>query len=96
MILEVAVLDVRAGLAAAFEQAFDEARHIISGMEGFVDLQLQRCVEDQNRYILLVRWETLEHHTEGFRGSPEYQSWKALSHHFYDPFPEVQHYTHLF
>ena len=95
-VLEVAVLDVRTGLTSEFETAFDEARHIIAGMAGFIDLELQRCLENTNRYILLVRWETLEHHTEGFRGSPEYQRWKALLHHFYDPFPEVEHYQRVF
>jgi len=92
MVLEVAVLDVRPGEADAFEAAFREARAIIASMPGFVSLGLQRCVEHDHRYVLLVRWETLEHHTVGFRGSPEYERWKALLHHFYDPRPVVEHY----
>ena len=55
--------------------------------------QLQRCVEQSNRYLLLVQWDSLEAHTVGFRGSPEYQRWKQLLHHFYDPFPIVEHYA---
>ena len=42
--------------------------------------------------ILLVQWETLEAHTEGFRKSEKYCRWKELLHHFYDPFPIVEHY----
>jgi len=42
--------------------------------------------------VLLVRWETLEDHTEGFRGSDAYAEWRRLLHHFYDPFPTVQHF----
>jgi len=42
--------------------------------------------------VLLVQWKRLEDHTIGFRQSPEYQRWKALLHHFYDPFPTVEHY----
>ncbi len=95
MILELAVLDVMPGRTAAFEAAFEEAASIISGMAGFVDLELQRCVEVDARYVLLVRWERLEDHTEGFRGSPEYERWRALLHHFYDPFPTVEHYEPL-
>ena len=30
-------------------------------------------------------------HTVGFRGSAEYQRWKALLHRFYDPFQTVKH-----
>ncbi len=92
MILEVAVLDVRTGQEASFEAAFEQASAIISSMNGYVSHQLQRCLEKRNRYILLVNWQTLEDHTVGFRGSEEYQEWKKLLHHFYDPFPTVEHY----
>ena len=96
MILEVAVLDVKSGEEKAFEAAFGKAQSIISSVDGYVSHQLQRCLEHRNRYILLVNWETLEHHTEGFRQSEPYQEWRALLHHFYDPFPEVAHYEGVY
>lgn len=92
MVLESAVLDVRPGQEASFEEAFREAESILASMRGYHSHELLRCVEVPSRYLLLVRWETLEDHTQGFRGSPEYQRWKALLHHFYDPFPTVEHY----
>ncbi|UUZ58054.1 antibiotic biosynthesis monooxygenase family protein [Nocardioides sp. B-3] len=92
MILEQAVLPVIAGRETEFEAAFDEARHIIASMPGFGGLTLSRCLERPSGYLLLVTWETLEDHTEGFRGSAEYREWRALLHHFYDPFPVVEHY----
>ena len=95
MILEVAILDVIPGHEAAFQKSFHEAQNIIASMQGYVSHELQRCVENSSRYILLVRWETLVDHTEGFRGSPEYQEWKRLLHHYYDPSPEVRHYEHV-
>jgi len=95
MILEVAILDVTPGQEHAFQAAFAEASPIISGMPGYVSHQLQRCLETQNRYLLLVHWETLEAHTVGFRNSQGYQEWKKLLHHFYDPFPTVEHYELL-
>ena len=93
MILEVAILPVKSGLEAEFESAFRQASKIISSMPGFVSLELQRCLENRSQFVLLARWETLEDHTVGFRGSAEYQEWKALLHHFYDPFPVVEHYA---
>ncbi|TFV66379.1 UNVERIFIED_ORG: antibiotic biosynthesis monooxygenase [Bacillus sp. AZ43] len=93
MILEHALLSVRPGEQQAFEQAFAEARQIIAGMPGFGRLTLSRCIERAGTYLLLVEWATLEDHTEGFRGSPEYQRWRELLHSFYDPFPTVEHYT---
>ena len=92
MILEVAVLDVRPGQREAFEAAFAEAEPLIARARGHLGHELRRCVEDQDRFILLVQWETLEDHTEGFRGSEDYERWRTLLHHFYDPFPVVQHY----
>lgn len=95
MILEAARLDVTPGQEAAFEAAFGEAQKIIASMPGYVEHEIKRCVEQPSRYLLLVRWRRLEDHTEGFRGSPQYQQWKALLHHFYDPFPTVEHYQSI-
>jgi heme-degrading monooxygenase HmoA len=92
VILEHAPLDVIPGREQDFEAAFAEAKAIISSMPGFRTLRLERCIERPNRYLLLAEWDSLEHHTEGFRGSPEYERWRALLHHFYDPFPTVEHY----
>jgi heme-degrading monooxygenase HmoA len=96
MVLEVAVLEVVAGQEDAFHAAFAEAQTIISSMPGYIDHRLARCMETPNRHVLLVNWETLVDHTEGFRGSPDYLRWKALLHHFYDPFPQVEHYETVF
>ena len=95
MILEVATLDVKPGQQTQFEQAFSQAQTIIASMPGYISHQLQRCIEKDRRYLLLVNWQTLEDHTVGFRQSPEYQEWRTLLHHFYDPFPTVEHFEVL-
>lgn len=92
MVLEHALLDVVPGREAEFEAAFDRATAIIASSAGFGGLRLQRCVERPSRYLLLVEWDTLDDHVTGFRGSPAYDEWRALLHHFYDPFPVVEHY----
>lgn len=92
MILEAAILKVKPGQSDDFELAFSEAQNIISSMNGYISHELQRCVESPDQYLLLVRWETLEDHTEGFRKSEPYLQWKDLLHHFYSPFPTVEHY----
>jgi heme-degrading monooxygenase HmoA len=96
MILEVAILDVKAGQEGEFEAAFEKAQAIISSMPGYCSHELQKCIEDKQRYLLLVTWRKLEDHTVGFRQSPQYQEWRELLHHFYDPFPTVQHYQSVF
>ena len=89
MVLEHALLTVRSGRGEEFEAAFAQARPLIAAMPGFRSLRLSRCVEQDGVYLLLVEWDRLEDHTEGFRGSPQYQEWRRLLHHFYDPFPTV-------
>jgi heme-degrading monooxygenase HmoA len=96
VILEVAILDVKPGTQSDFESAFAGAQRIISSMPGYRSHELQKCLEQTNRYILLVKWDRLEDHTVGFRGAPQYQQWRALLHHFYDPFPQVQHYQSVY
>lgn len=92
MILEVAILNVRAGQETAFEGALREARPSIEASRGFSGMEVRRCVETPSRYVLLARWRTVEDHTTGFRSSPQYQEWRKRLHHFYDPFPTVEHY----
>jgi heme-degrading monooxygenase HmoA len=96
MILEVAILDVIAGQESKFQTDFAAAQKIIASMRGYIGHQLQRCIEKPSRYLLLVNWQQLEDHTVGFRESAEYQTWKALLHHYYEPFPEVEHYELVF
>src|SRR5687768_14833026 len=92
MILEAASLQIKPDHRDEFEASFREASPLIASMPGYLGHELQRCLEIEGRYLLLVRWETLEHHTVGFRGSPEYQQWRHLLHHYYDPFPTVEHF----
>ena len=92
MILEVAALSVRQDQTGAFEAAFGRAQEIIASMPGYMSHELHRCLEQANLYVLLVRWQTLADHEIGFRKSAQYQDWKKLLHHFYEPFPAVLHY----
>ena len=95
MILEMAILQVKPGQSSEFQEAFTIAEPLIAAASGYVAHELHRCVEAPDRFLLLVRWKTLENHTRGFRESSDYQRWKELLHHFYDPFPEVLHYELL-
>lgn len=95
MITEHALLSVRPGMENDFEIAFSKAKSIVAAMPGFQGLTLSRCIESSATYLLLVEWNRLEDHTEGFRGSEEYQEWRGLLHHFYSPFPTVEHYEQV-
>ena len=95
MITEHALLPVKPGLETEFEEAFASARRIIAAAPGFRDLTLSRGIENPSSYLLLVAWDSVDAHEVGFRGSPDYQEWKRMLHHFYDPFPVVEHYRRV-
>lgn len=96
MILEAAMLQVKPEQCTAFEAAFQAASPLIMQTDGYISHELHRCQESAGRYLLLVRWQTLEAHTHGFRQSERYPIWKRLLHHFYDPFPTVEHFDLVF
>ncbi|HZG86737.1 antibiotic biosynthesis monooxygenase [Paenibacillus sp.] len=95
MILETAVLHVIPGQDDEFIENFKAASKIIASMRGYLGHELQKCLEREHQYLLLVRWERLEDHTIGFRQSEPYREWKRLLHRFYDPFPVVEHYENI-
>ena len=93
MILEQAILQVRQGQEKDFESAMRKAQPLIAATPGFARLELRDCLEAPGKYLLLVWWQQLENHTVDFRQSERYQQWRTLLHHFYDPFPVVEHYA---
>lgn len=92
MVLEHARLSVRPGLEDEFLAALHEAKALIARTDGFLGMEVSRCVEDPSAFLLLVEWETIEAHTENFRGGPDFPAWREALHHFYDPMPVVEHF----
>ena len=95
MITEIALLHIRENESDLFEQAFYKAEIIISSMKGYMEHELLKCIEEADKYLLIVRWQTIEDHTDGFRKHEKYKEWKNLLHHFYNPFPVVEHYKKI-
>lgn len=93
MILEAVTLNVIPNKTTEFEHNFVQSSAIICKAKGYVEHQLQKCIEVENKYLLLIKWETLEDHTIGFRNSSEFQEWKKLLHQFYKPMPIVEHFN---
>ena len=92
MILEVAMLSLKPGTSAEYEAAFSQAAPIIASMPGYVSHELQRCVEVAGPLRAVGALADAGGPHGGFRGSEGYQEWRRLLHHFYDPFPMVEHF----
>ena len=94
-VVERAQLDIVPGREAAFEEAFGEAVAVIRRQPGCRGVTLSRGVEEPSSYLLLVEWDRLEDHTEGFVGSPDFQVWRGLLHEYYAGPASVRHYAPL-
>lgn len=92
MIIEHVHLNIKQNQSQAFELAFHKAKAIIYPMDGLNAVQLIKHVEDDHRYIMMIFWDRIEDHTEGFRQSAAYQEWNALLHPFYEAIPKVEYY----
>lgn len=92
MIVEHALLEVKAGQSAAFEDAMRNAKALIAASPGFHDIEVRPAVNGKNRYLLRVVWSEVAAHRDGFRTSDRYQEWRKLLHHFYEPMPTVEYF----
>ncbi len=92
MILEVANIEIKDGQQAAFEERLAEAQAVLTQAEGYLRHQFQQCIETPNKYILLIRWTSLEAHEVGFRKSALFKEWRALIGDFFAATPQVAHY----
>lgn len=95
MILELALFSITPAQQAQFEAAFGQASRIIAAAPGHISHQLQRCLETDGRYVLLVQWQSVAHHVAGFRQSPLFQQWRALLGPFFAAPPTVEHYERV-
>jgi heme-degrading monooxygenase HmoA len=91
MIHEVAHIIVKEGMQAEFERGVAQAAPLFQRAQGCLHFGLQRGVEHPTHYRLLVDWATLEDHTVHFRGSADFQSWRALVGHCFAEAPQVVH-----
>ena len=96
MILEIADITIQAGKNAEFDEAFERGvRQVISSAIGFRSFKIQKGIENPQRYLLMIEWETLENHTVDFRTSPAYTKWREIVSPYFAGPPVVGHFNLL-
>lgn len=93
MIIEVAQITIKPGTHAAFEEAVAKAVEVFRQAKGCLGLHLQTCIEHPDEYEVIIRWETLESHTVGFRDGALFPQWRELVGPFFAAPPTVKHYS---
>jgi quinol monooxygenase YgiN len=95
MITEIAQIDVKPGTEAEFENGVKQAVPIFQRAKGCRSMELRRSIEKPSRYRLFIGWDTVENHTEDFRGSADFQEWRKLVGHCFASPPDVEHVTQV-
>ena len=96
MILELADIRIQPGQQAAFDEAIQRAiSTVASKAKGFQGFKVNKGIENPERYILQIFWDTLENHTVDFRGSPAFIEWRAIVGPFFAAPPVVEHFDLL-
>src|ERR1044072_7392017 len=91
MVNEMAVIEIAPGKYAEFQAGVAQAIPLFNRARGCKGVELHRTVEQPNRYVLLVQWDTLEDHMVHFRESDDFQEWRRLVGPFFDKPPVVTH-----
>jgi heme-degrading monooxygenase HmoA len=92
MIVERAHLSITPGAEADFEAAFEAARAVVARSHGYRSLRLLRGIEEPASYLLLIEWDSVADHMEGFRGSELFTQWRALLGPYFAAPPAVEHF----
>ncbi len=93
MIIETATISVIPGREEDFLAALEQARAILAEASGWLAIQVHRGIERPSVFQLRITWETLEDHTEGFRGGDLFPRWRATIGPFFAEPPAVEHWT---
>ena len=92
MILERALFAVQPDSEPDFEAAMEEAKEVIAQARGFRSFRLRRGIERPSTYLLLIEWDSVEDHMQGFRESDLFVRWRELIGAYFAAAPEVEHY----
>ncbi|MGV1004502.1 MAG: antibiotic biosynthesis monooxygenase family protein [Candidatus Nanopelagicales bacterium] len=93
MIIESALMTITAGQEESFLAALESAKAVLRQSPGFLSVTVQRGIERPDTFLLLIGWETLQAHTEGFRGGPLFAQWRELIGPFFAGPPTVEHWA---
>lgn len=95
MVLEAAVICVKAGTCSDFESTFRKASELIARAPGYAGHELHKCVEEPDKYLMLVRWESISDHMAGFLKSEDYEAWQSMLRPYFAEPPAAQHYVRI-
>jgi heme-degrading monooxygenase HmoA len=92
LIVELAILEAKAGEAVGMREGLTRARAIIARSPGYLGSSFHQSIERPERFALYITWETVADHTVGFRKGPLFPEWRAQWAEYLGGTPDVLHY----
>ena len=92
MTIEYIRYDIANQDAASFEAAYAAAAVPMAESPHCKSFELTKCVEEPNRYILRIEWDSLDGHMQGLRGSDHFAAFFEHIQPYVGAIDEMQHY----
>jgi heme-degrading monooxygenase HmoA len=92
MIVELAIIRAKAGEADRMRDGLRAARGVLSRAGGYLGSTFHQGIEDPQRFVLRIEWQSVEAHTKGFREGPLFPEWRSHWADSMDGSPEMSHF----
>jgi len=92
MITEVIRYRIPAAQAEHFEQAYHQTETILRASEHCLGYQLLHGIEEPENWVLLLFWDSVEGHEQGFRREKYFREFFNLVKPFLNQIQEMKHY----
>ena len=92
MIVELVILRAKSGAADGMRAGLQAARAVISQAEGYRGSTFHQGIEDPQRFVLRIEWDSVDAHMKGFREGPLFPQWRSHFGQYIDGAPDVSHF----
>jgi heme-degrading monooxygenase HmoA len=77
MVTEFAEITVKPGTAQKFREGVAASLPVFARAPGCHGVELHHAIEHPEKFLLMVKWETVAHHMDMFRNSPDFEIWRG-------------------
>ena len=88
---EVVPVTVKSGTEDNFEAAFRSNVSLLADTSGCLDVKLLRALDKRSTFVILIRWQSVEYHTDVFTKSEAYAKLSDATGPFFAAAPEFFH-----
>lgn len=92
MVLEIAQIFITPGSEEDFLAAYRQGRGLLLEVDGCHSVRMTRGVESPSTFVMIVEWDSVETHVEGFRNTDRWVRWRDLIAPHFDRPPFIEHF----